>query len=264
MVALYTHNNKDITEQDFLRAFGELGIHAGDTVFVHSDISVFGKLALPDKEVFLQKLCNLFFTAVGETGTVAMPTFSYSFGSEGNGVFDADQSKSTVGSLTEFFRHLPGVKRSLQPMLSAAARGPRAAELLAVGKDSFGRGTVFENLRTLDATIVLFGVTMNACTFLHHIEQIYGVSYRSMKTFTGTVVHGGERHEDSCTYFARPLDGSAENDFSRIEPRLRESGILRETAIGASTISAISARALFDEGMRYLTADPSGMLQSTV
>ncbi len=254
MQALYTHDGRAITEQDFANALRKAGVARGDTIFVHSDIKVFGKIALSGKTALLQSLTDVLEKSVGGEGTVVMPTFSYSF-CKGE-AYDKAHTRSTVGALTDFFRTEPGVERSVHPMFSVAAWGARRGSFLETSKDSFGAGTVFETLRRLGGTIVLFGTDFQACTFLHHIEQMHAVPYRFMKTFEGMIVDGAASYHDAYTYFVRPLDGTIENDFNVIEPHLREKGFLREARVGRGTILAVSAEQLYEEGMRLLDEDP--------
>ena len=262
MTPLYIHNGKKIHATDFLKALKHLGVAPGDTLFVHPDISVFGKLALQNKDTLLSGLVGVFQDSVGKTGTIAMPTFTYSFC---NGVtYDKMNTRSTVGALTEFFRHQPGVERSVHPIFSVAAWGNDKARILKTRKDCFGRDTVFGTLHAMNAKIVLFGVSFQACTFLHYVEQIHAGPYRSMNTFHGTIIDGKRTYEDAYTYFVRPLDGSVENDFNRIEPYLRREDLLKETMVGNGTILLVSARDLFDAGASLLDADPYYFLQQTV
>ena len=258
---LYTHNGSMITGDDVIAALRTVGVHEGDTIFVHSDISVFGKPELSGFVAFLREWVRICTAAAGPTGTVIMPTFTYSFG---KGLpFDRQKSKSAVGSLTEFFRTEPGVVRTVHPMHSVAVWGTHASEILDINQDTFGLGTVFEKLRLLDASILLIGVSMDSCTFLHHVEQMHNVPYRFLKTFTGTLIDGGRASENSCTYFARKLDDAIDNDMTNIEPLLRAKGLLREVRVGNGTIGLIKARALFEEGMRFLDADSYGLTKSS-
>ena len=72
---------------------------------------------------------------VGERGTVMMPTFSgggraYRYAKSAPAPFDPERAPATAGTLPERFRRWPGVRRSLHPTHSVAARGPQAARLL--------------------------------------------------------------------------------------------------------------------------------------
>lgn len=255
---LYTYRGKKIFDDDFLQALRMLGVMEGDVLFIHSDIKVFGRVSPGDTQTLLFALIDVFKKSVGESGTIAMPTFSYSWGS--NLPFDVQKSRSKVGALTEFFRQQTDVRRSIQPMHSVAAWGKRVPEVLAINKDTFGKGTVFENLHTLNAKIVLFGVGFEACTFLHYVEQMHQVPYRFLKTFQGTIRDRTKKYEDSFTYFARPLDKTIDNDMTRIEPYLGERGLLRKTHIGGGSIFLVTAGDLFEASMRLLDQDPYFLL----
>ena len=254
MQALYTHEDHAITAGDFLDALRKTGIENGDTIFVHSDIKVFGKITIGDKAELMRALVSVLEECVGPEGTVVMPAFSYSF-CKGE-VFDTASSRSTVGALTDFFRTEPGVGRSIHPIFSVGAWGAHRKDFMRTTKDSFGEGTVFDTLRQKDGKIVLFGTDFQACTFLHYIEQMHEVPYRFMKTFEGTIVDGSASYRDAYTYFVRPLDGTIENDFTVIEAPLRRRGLLREARVGNGVIFAVGADDLYDEGMRILDREP--------
>lgn len=254
MQALYTYEERNITQQDFIDALRRVGIQSGDTVFVSSDIKVFGKIATGDKATLLHALVNVLQESVGHEGTVVMPTFSYSFCK--NEEYDKNLTRSTVGALTDFFRTEAGVQRSSHPIFSVAAWGKHASEFMHTSKDSFGKGTAFDTLHRLGGTVVLLGTDFTACSFLHHIEQMHNVPYRFMKTFEGVIRDGESQYRDAYTYFVRPLDGTVNPDFNVAEPHLRSAGLLHETVVGNGRIMSVSVGQLYDEGMKMLDRDP--------
>ena len=77
---------------------------------------------------------NLLFDALDEVlgpkGTIVIPTFTYS-ATKGK-PFIVEETPSTVGDLTEFFRKQPGVLRSCDPIFSVAVRGSKAEEFADV------------------------------------------------------------------------------------------------------------------------------------
>lgn len=259
MVHLYAHNDTKIFDTDFLGALRALGISRGDTLFVHSDMMVFGRLVPENKNLLLPAFVNVLKEAVGAEGTIVMPTFSYSYCKKKP--FDVLRTPSTVGALTNFFRQMPEVVRSTHPLFSVAAWGRHKERMLCAGKDSFGQESSFAALRELSAKIVLLGVSFEACTFLHYIEQEHQVPYRFTKTFNGTFIDAnGRAHEDSCTYFVRPLDENIDNDMTRIAPYLREKKLVRETTIGNGRLSVIGANDLYAATMHLLDTDPYYLL----
>jgi aminoglycoside 3-N-acetyltransferase len=165
---------------------------------------------------------------------LAMPTFTYSFCNGED--FDVDETPSTVGALSERFRLLPGVRRTADPLFSAALKGPLPERwerpLFELGdKDAFGSESVFALLREARGKIVFFGVGFGFCTFAHHIEQVLDVPYRFPKEFDGTVSRAGESREVTATYFVRPLDEDVEPFLDPLAHELVANGGARIAAL---------------------------------
>ena len=119
---------------DLLDALRELGIRRGDTICVHSQIYSLGKAGMLRND-YLNMILKVLKEAVGENGTIIMPAFSYSFCDKQ--IFDVQESKSTVGILTEFFRNSEGVSRTVHPIFSFSVWGRRKKEFLNIGLDAF-------------------------------------------------------------------------------------------------------------------------------
>lgn len=251
---LYTHNEKSIGEEDFVSALTSVGVTHGDTLFVHSAIDKFGKVGPAfEPKVLCGSLVRALERSIRSKGTLAMPTFTYSYCE--TRVFDIDTSPSEVGALGEFFRKQHGVIRSQHPIFSIAASGPRAKALVETGVDAFGDDSIFGNLRRSNALLVFLGSTFKSCTFAHHITQMHGVPYRFIKTFSGVIIKGRRRRTIDATYFVRPLDGTIDIDLSRLEHRLLEKNLLKKVSVGSSMIEAVRAEAMFTEGMKLLDED---------
>ena len=261
VISLYTHQGKAITDADFLAALRSLDVAPGDILFVQSDVRSFGRLAVSRAEVLLGALVDIFEKSVGKSGTIIMPTFSFSFGANKDNLFDMEKTRSTAGSLTEYFRQLPGVVRTAQPMMSVAVWGAGTNKIIDIGKDTFGKKSVLDNLLKEKGKIVMLGTDFSVCTFLHYVEQMQTVPYRFMKTFTGTIIDHGRSREESVQYYARPLDAPDEKDFNRVVPHLRKKNLLHEVGIGSGSISVVSAVDLFDVAITLLQNDPYALLK---
>jgi aminoglycoside 3-N-acetyltransferase len=89
-------------------------------------------------------------------------------------VFDARTTPTTMGALAEAFRNYPGTRRSDHPLVSVCARGAHAARVTARHSLEFceGRGTPFEQLYELSASVLLLGVGFDRCTTLHFAESL--------------------------------------------------------------------------------------------
>jgi aminoglycoside 3-N-acetyltransferase len=220
---------------------------------VHSDVSVFGKLATGDRSRLLSAFSEVLKRCVGKRGTVIMPTFTYDF-CKGK-AFDADQSPSAVGVLTEHFRRERGVIRTAHPIFSVAIWGSKRASLARAGMDAFGQGSIFERFHQAKGKFVFLGAPVHSLTFLHYVEQSYGVPYRYIKTFSGDSRRAGRATKVRAAYYVRDLAAGIETDTRRLEKRLRAKGCLREVSVGAGMIRMASATDIFDEGMRMLAKD---------
>lgn len=262
LLPLYRHDDRILYAGDFLTSLKAAGIRSGDTLFVHSDIGVFGKLATFDRNALLQAHIDLLREAVGNQGTLVFPTFTYSF-CKGE-PFDPQHSPSTVGILTEYFRTQPGVVRSSHPIFSVAAKGPLAEELCRVGADSFDMDSIFGKLRTRQAKLLFWGAPFHSCTFVHHIEQMHGIPYRYMKTFAGTIRGDGGDSPTEATYFVRYLEKNVQLDLQRFEQDLIAQGLMTSQTVGAGTVLCGSAEELFAAGIRHLQINPFFFLKEPV
>lgn len=157
---------------DLERALGDAGVEAGDAVFVQAAMSAFGTFDDGARTVI-----EALERAVGPDGLIAMPAFSTGGRTidyvASDPLFDARETPSTMGAISEAFRRMPGTERSLHPTHSLTARGPGAAELLAGHEDAetpFGEGTPYARLIERDALQLYLGCGTSALTMYHAFE----------------------------------------------------------------------------------------------
>ncbi|WP_270562930.1 AAC(3) family N-acetyltransferase [Clostridium beijerinckii] len=257
-ISLYESDEKNIHYEDVVKALKSLGIRKGDTLLVHSDVSVFGK-PIRDKKLLLDSLVYALQEVVGRNGTIVMPTFTYSFC---NGkIYDKKKSRSTVGALTEHFRNMEGVKRTIHPIFSFAIWGKNTEYLLDTSKDSFDKNSVFGKIHSLGGKMVSIGSTFEAFTFMHYIEQSYGVPHRYMKVFKGTIVENSKTYEDEYTYYVRSLEGNVIVNFERFEKYLKEKNLIYYERLGNSNILLAECNTVFEEGFKLLSQNPFYLLK---
>lgn len=255
---LYEHEGRKIYHSHFVKALRDAGINKGDSVFVHSRVSAFGKLLTFDKNFLMQSLIDSVKDAVGSDGTIIMPTFSYSF--DRNEAFDVDNTQSTVGALTEFFRKQDDVVRTSHPNHSVAIWGSNKYDLSNIGKGTFDENSIFGKLHKLDGKIVFFGAPFQSCTFIHYIEQMHKVPYRHMKKFRGKVIINGNEHDEEISFYTKY--SVFFSSFSRLEKHLLEKGIIKNAQVGAGNIIAVECKDLFDEGYKLLDNDIYSFLKN--
>lgn len=252
---LYVFRDRKIRCQDLLKALRELKIKRGDIIFIHSDLSVFGKIGeVRDRAEFMSLILKAFEDVVGEEGTIIMPTFTYSFCN--NKAYDLDLSPSTVGVFTEYFRRQKGVVRTVHPIFSVAIWGKEKKFFnTGLGRNSFDQNSIFGKLYKKRAKIVFFGASFQSCTFIHYIERIFGVPYRYHKIFYGNIINKKRVFKAQYDYFVRPLDKNIKTDLSRFEKRLIKKRLMNKAIMGAGEILVIKSKDLFEEGIGALEKD---------
>lgn len=238
---------------DILTALRKVGIKDKDTIFVHSDVGNFGKISTwISKEKYLDAFLDSFKEAVGRTGTIIMPTFTYSFC---NGeLFDLQNTPSTVGVFTEYFRKQKGVIRSIDPIFSVAAFGSLGTYFTNVGTNCFGENSIFDKLYKKNVKLVFLGDTFDI-TYMHYIEQNLGVSYRSIKEFSGEIKMGDTIKKYIFEYNVRPIDQSVEYNLEKVASFLTTHGVLKKTTLGHSMIRMVTAEDAYTILYRGLQGD---------
>jgi aminoglycoside 3-N-acetyltransferase len=254
-------NRITILPNDITKALHSVGARQGSTLLVHPDAIVAAQFPSMSNDRRLDLLVGAIEAAIGPTGTLLIPTFSYSF-TKGE-PFDVLNTPSAVGMVSEHFRAQPEVCRTLDPIFSFASRGPLAGELAAIRtRECFGGESVFGTLHRWNAYIIDLGCSMTrGGTFVHYVETAHGVDYRYRKVFSGTVVLPDRRtYESSVVYNVRDLTRKSAGDFRRLQQRLSADEKLRSVDVGRSRIMAVSANDLFDTAWKMLDEDPVSLI----
>ncbi|MEY8392200.1 AAC(3) family N-acetyltransferase [Lachnospiraceae bacterium 45-W7] len=253
---LAERRGRKLTYGEYVDALRAVGLQAGDTICVHSDLPQFGRTRIA-RGAYEQAFVEGLLEVIGTEGTLIMPTFSYSF-CKGE-VFDVQNTKSDVGCLTEHFRKLPGVIRTAEPIFSFALSGKNAERYLAIGESCFSRDSMYGKLLDDDAKIVFLGSHMGA-TFNHYVEAQMEVPYRFMKRFSGIVRNNDEQYETYRDFFVRYLDRDSMPDADKLDKFYIETGIIHMEYIGEATISSIRCVRWFEEAEKKYRQDPTYFL----
>ena len=249
---LFESKEQTITADDFTTILKDLRIESGDTLFVHSDITSFGTLATRDRNYLLNSLVDSIKHSVGNTGTVIMPTFTYS--SDKGEAFSATDTKSTVGTLTEYFRKLDGIIRTKHPTHSAAVWGKHRDDVISIGKNTFDEESIFGKFHALNGKLVFFGTPFHkACTFIHYIEKKCGVPYRYTKKYTADLIEGNKAWKETMhSYYKYSFFFT---DMTKLEEHLKQKGLLVEKKIGDGFVQVVNSVDLLKEVSSLLEKD---------
>lgn len=243
-----------LDEAQILAALRSLRPDGPRLLMVHSSLSACGRVAGGAAAVIAA------LQAWNAGGTMAMPTHSYCYPpATGQApVFDRSQTASVVGAITEAFRRMPGVQRSLHPTHAVSAMGPAAASLLH-GHETCdtpcGPGTPYQRLIAADAMVLMFGASLDAYTFFHTAEDAAAVPYlyepapvtvRYLDQAGGVRAMAMRRHDMRVT-----------RSFSGKDTWLEARGLLQRQRLGRSELLLIPhARQAHEAITTALGTDP--------
>jgi aminoglycoside 3-N-acetyltransferase len=186
---------------------------------------------------------------------LVVPTYSYSIGR--GTVFEVETTPSSIGDFPEVFRRRPNVIRSRDPMMSSAAIGPKAAEVLRnISRSCYGEGSAFHRLRNVNGKICTLGISLYWATFRHHIEEVAAVPFRFAKSFTGIIREHGIDSRETWSYFAAPLVDNCQPSGLALERKTRDKGLVGIAPVGRGEITAIDAGKYFEFGLGELRSNP--------
>jgi aminoglycoside 3-N-acetyltransferase len=252
-----------LERQDVVAALRAAGVESGDAVFFQSAMSAFGEIRGGSATVVaaLEEV-------VAPEGLVTMPAFPLRASAAeyaGSGeIFDARQTPSTMGAITERFRKQKGALRSLHPTHSVVAAGLGAEEIIAdhdVAPTPFGDRTPFARLIDRDALQVWFGCGVGPFTMYHAFEcrrdggfplevflpdaaEVKCVGVDGRERLVRTLVHDPELARHRIDSLPR-----LQTEWRRL---LLEAGILRSTTLGRGEILTVRLRPLMNELERLL------------
>ncbi|NQU11067.1 AAC(3) family N-acetyltransferase [bacterium] len=148
----------------------------GDCLVVHSSFKSLGLTSASPADVVASLLDWL-----GPSGTLVMPTFTYSYAGAWNATpYRPDQTPGVLnGVLAETLRAWPGACRSGHPTYSVAACGQHAMRLTQRRETGrpLGKGSAYDEACRLGAKVLLLGVGHIRNSMLHHAEAVAELPY---------------------------------------------------------------------------------------
>jgi aminoglycoside 3-N-acetyltransferase len=170
-----------MTRDDIVRLLEGLSLR-GNQVVVHAALSSFGHV-----DGGAATLCAALLDAVGESGTILLPAFTYAETLSGRApgrpvAYHPDLPVSReIGTVAEAFRHLPGVLRSSHPTHSFCAWGRQAREVLSTQRDNNPLGPL-KKLNVVQGQVLLLGTSLQAAAAIHLAEERAGAPALTRRT----------------------------------------------------------------------------------
>ena len=230
-----------------------LGVSPGDTVQLMADLTRLALLFRRAGAVFHPSdLLDAFADAVGPTGNVLVPT--YTFDLEDGDAFDVRRSGSISGVLATAALVHPRFVRTPHPLHSFAVCGAHVAELAAsTERGSFGTGSPFAFLRAHKARLIAIDLRLDdALTYVHHVEQCVGVPYRRQRTLRFAYVDAQGRNEERMFSIYAKRSGHHMR-FGGMEDVLRDAGaatVLHLDNATALVVDIPAAHAVIERDIR--------------
>ena len=252
------------TRSSLLTDLQQLGVRPGTTLMVHASLSKLGWVAGGPVAVVLALL-----DAVGETGTLAMPSFSGDLTEpsywqhppvpehwqqivrDETPAFDpAITPTRMMGRVAETFRIWPGTLRSNHPHVSVCARGPLARQITDHHQleDSMGEHSPFARLYDAGAYVLQLGTDRNSC--LHLAEHRSGM--RGRVTQGAPIVEDGER----VWKVFSDLDYD-DDSFPPVKAAFEASGGVKVGQVGSAVSRLMPVRGLVDFATAWFRAHPA-------
>lgn len=177
-----------VTRFDITKAAREVGIRKGDIVMMHSSFKSLGEV-----DGGAETVIGGLLDAVGENGTLVLPTFSQKDFGNSYKTWHMDKPSDT-GYLTEYFRKREGSLRSDQATHSVAAFGKYAKEITAThghthkrfgnfGDTPFSADSPFAKMYDMNGRILMLGCGALYITYRHYAEYLY--MERELKSIEG-------------------------------------------------------------------------------
>jgi len=237
----------------------KLGIKSGDTLMIHGDAGVAEQLNLKRKKK-INVLFNEIIKLIGVNGNILIPSFTYSACEKK--IFNVLNSKSVLGEFSESFRSNPQVKRTKHPIFSFLVYGKkfRYFEKSRI-ETCFGQDSLFDRFKKVNGKIICMGCSFNRVTFIHHVEELFNVSYRYKKKFDSKIKIKNKILSKKIEYFVRKLNQRSSLNLKYLYKKLLRKKSIKETSLGRYNVNVISAKILFKDCLEALNKQKNYLVQ---
>jgi aminoglycoside 3-N-acetyltransferase len=250
-------DRRTLSLSELAKLLEALGVASGATVLLHTSMENIGRRVPDMKPVTLIRLLQ---ELLGEGGTLLMPTFPFR-GRQRDYAdrcdsFDVRRTPSQAGLVTEVFRRMPGVVRSLHPTHPIAGWGTHARDLLTAHHlgTTFGPDSPMYKLGQRGGLVVGLGTRpRDTFTILHVPEELHPATRAwafDEQPRVMTIVDGARR----IPYRFHVLRTAAERDrFEReLLKALRKEGVVKCFIEGGLPGSRARADEMIERGLQLI------------
>lgn len=246
-----------LTRAELDQALAAVDVHKGDGLLVHSALQLLGK-----PQGGLEMVLAVILAAIGPAGTLAVPTFPFTF-NRGEDYDPATTPSKGMGVFSEFVRQQPAARRTSHPMQSLAIIGSAAEDL--AGRDTpsaFDPGSAFELMLELNFKLLLLGADIQAASIVHYSEQRAHVPYRYWKDFSGRIKMDGQWQLRTYRMFVRDMDIDAQLKLAPIQRTLEAKGQWHSAQLHYGQVACCSLVDFVAATDALLSADPWALVEN--
>ncbi len=251
-----TYSNNDI-----YNSLIEVGLKNSDDVFIHSNLGFFG---VCEGVKSADGLSKLFYEAIvkiiGASGTIIVPTFTYS-GCKGED-FDPAATQHKMGMFSNYIMNLPSSIRSLDCNFSIAAVGGRSEYYTSnVTENSFDENSFFGRMYLKNCKILNFNFDAGT-TYVHFVEKKLNVPYRYDKKFSSRIKLDGDWLEVTSYHYVCDLNKPGDTaDFIKLHEICVKNNVAKIVKLGKGTVLLVSSHDLYDVIEKTLIDRPRFLLK---
>lgn len=233
--------NCDYQYKDIISSLRNVGIREGDSIFIHSNLGFFGRLEnAENSDDYGNNFKNAIFEVIEKTGTLIVPTFSYTFCN--NEKFDIKHTPGVCGIFSEHIRKDENAIRSNDPNFSICSIGKNAKFFTEnCSSHSFGDNSFWERFLMKRGKICNFNFDSTS-TLCHYIEKQINVNYRFDKKFHGQLKIGNNLVKKEFIHFVydKTKPQHAPN-FEKFHKKAIELKKVKLSDLGRGQITSISS-----------------------
>jgi len=230
-------------KESLINDIKNIGVNKGDIIYIHSSLKSIGWI-----EDGIDTLTEAFLDALGDEGTLAVPTHTLAFVERHVPPYDPKETPTSLGAYPDAVWRHPLAKRSAHATHSSAAIGAKADFLTenhdptnALGYDS----PIYKMVRS-KGKILLIGVSQISNTTVHLAESL-AAPYCKLHydSSWGDTTHTKLPDGTVKTYKQMEFPGCSSN-FDQIEKYLINTGVIKFGKIGNAESRLIDAAGMIE------------------
>jgi len=241
-----------LTKNEIFDTLKKLNLKSNDAIMIHSSLRSIGEIE-GRAEGLLDALKEYF-----KDGLIMIPSHTWSFMNKDGQVLDLNEPNSCVGELANVALR-EGFVRSFHPTHSIVAWGKNANEYIKnddISVTPTNPDGCFGRLHEIDAKILFLGALLSKNTFIHTIEEFFGVGDRlSQHVYTfytkkGNDIRTYHVHKHECS-----INPHISEHYMKLEKPMIKLGIAKYFKFGDANSIIVNSKECYNLVYKLLNQD---------